>query len=148
MKKQHRLREPPHLPANAGILVIGEVVTDPAVNLAEGHLLGGRGVDGIGDEGGVAVPRFAVLVDGRLIFAQGGIRVCGRARRALAAAAWRPSLRGTPKLLDGSSEGQLRQPVYGGEAALKVRSHGTSGFCAEENKGRRKTQQRSVTSSY
>lgn len=30
------------LPANASILVIGEVIADPAVNLTEGHLLGWR----------------------------------------------------------------------------------------------------------
>lgn len=52
-----------HLPADAGVLVIGEVVADPAVNLTESHLLSWRGVDGVGNEGGIAVPRLAILVD-------------------------------------------------------------------------------------
>lgn len=65
-----------HLPTDASILVIGEVITDPAVDLTESHLLGWGGVDGIGDEGGIAVSWFAILVDCCLIFAQGGIRIC------------------------------------------------------------------------
>lgn len=76
-ENKRRLQKPSHLPTDASVLVIGEVVTDPAVNLAEGHLLGRRGVDGIGDEGGIAVPWFAILVDSCLVFAQGGIRICG-----------------------------------------------------------------------
>lgn len=117
------------LPTNASILVIGEVIADPSVNLTEGHLLGWRRVDGISDEGGVAVPWLAILVDCCLIFAEGGIRIRGRAWGTLSVAPWRSSLRSTPKLLNSSSESQLGQPVYGGEAALEVGGHRTSGFC-------------------
>lgn len=65
------------LPTNASILVIGEVITDPAVNLTEGHLFGGRGIDGIGDEGGIAVSWLAILMHCCVVFTQGGIRICG-----------------------------------------------------------------------
>lgn len=76
-KSKPKLQKHSHLPTNASILVIGEVITDPAVNLAESHLLGWRGVDGIGDESGIAVSWLAILVNCCLIFAQGGIRICG-----------------------------------------------------------------------
>lgn len=117
-KYKPRPQKQSHLPANASILVIGEVIADPAVNLTEGHLLGGRGVDGIGDEGGVAVAWLAILVDCCFIFAEGGVRIRGRAWGTLSAAPWRHSLRSAPQLLNTSSESQLGQPVYGGEAAL------------------------------
>ena len=81
-------------------------------------LLGWRGVDGIGDEGGVAVPGFTILVNGSLVFAQGGVRICGGAWWTFAAPTGRPSLRGASQLFDGGPEGQLGEPVYGGEAAL------------------------------
>lgn len=117
-KAQAQTVETTHLPADAGILVIGEVIADPAVNLTEGHLLGWRGVDGIGDEGGVAVAWLAILVDCCFIFAEGGVRIRGRAWGTLSAAPWRHSLGSAPQLLNTSSESQLGQPVYGGEAAL------------------------------
>lgn len=116
------------LPTNASILVIREVIADPAINFTEGHLLSWRRVDGIGDESGIAVSWLAILVDCCLIFAEGGIRIRGRAWGTLSAAPWRPSLRSTPKLLNSSSESELGQPIYGGEAALEVRGHRTSGF--------------------
>lgn len=71
------------LPANASVFVVGEVVADPAVDLAERHLLGRGGVDGVGDQRGVAVARLPVLVHRRLVLAQGGIGVCRRAWGAL-----------------------------------------------------------------
>jgi hypothetical protein len=123
-----------HLPTDASVLVIGEVVADPAVNLTESHLLSWGGVDGVGDEGGIAVPWLAILVDRCLIFAEGGVGICGRAWGALPGAPWRPSLRSAPKLLNSGSESQLWQPVYGGEATLQVGGHRTSGFCRERQK--------------
>lgn len=81
-----------YLPANASVLIIGEVVTDPAVDVTQGHLLGRGRVDGVGDEGGVTVPWFAVLVDCRVIFAQGGLGVHGVPWSTLVAANLWPSL--------------------------------------------------------
>lgn len=66
-----------YLPANASVLIIGEVVTDPAVDVTQGHLLGRGRVGGVGDERGVTVPWFAILVDCHVIFAQAGLGVHG-----------------------------------------------------------------------
>lgn len=51
-----------YLPAAARLSVVGEVVTDPLVDLTEGHPFARRAVDCKGNEAGVAVGRFTVSV--------------------------------------------------------------------------------------
>lgn len=109
----------PYLPPAAGFPVIGEIVTDPLVDLAQCHFLLWRAVDGERDEAGVAVWRFAVLVLLHLFLVQCGV---GVQQGALLSHAWPVSVLGVC-FLNGRPHGQLRQPVHGGQAALQLRRH-------------------------
>lgn len=51
-----------YLPAAACLSVVGEVVTDPLVDLTEGHPFTWRAIDGEGDETGIAVGWFTISV--------------------------------------------------------------------------------------
>lgn len=64
-----------YLPAAARLSVVGEVVADPLVDLAERHPFAQRAVDRKGDQAGVAVGRFTVSVLRRLLLVQRGSRV-------------------------------------------------------------------------
>lgn len=103
-----------HLPATARLPVVGKVVTDPLVDLAQCHLLLWRAVNGKCDETGVAVGRFAILVLLHLFLVQRGVRI---QQSALLAHAWPVGILGI-RLADGCLHGQLRKPVHGGQAAL------------------------------
>lgn len=64
-----------HLPAAACLSVIGEVVTDPLVDLTERHAFAWRAVDSEGDETGVAVGRFTISVLRHFLLVQGCSRI-------------------------------------------------------------------------
>ncbi len=120
----------PYLPPAAGFPVIGEIVTDPLVDLAQCHFLLWRAVDGKSDEASVAVRRFAVLVLLHLFLVQCGV---GVQQGALLSHARPVNVMGVC-FLNGRPHGQLRQPVHGGQAALQLRRHG--GSSSRGGKGR------------
>lgn len=132
---------PSYLPAAAGLSVVGEVVTDPLVDLAERHAFPWRPVDGEGDEAGVAVGRLPVPVLRRLLLLQRGAALQVQ-RPLLAGAVAQRALAGVQVvvggasvvqlvpplgLLDGGSHAELGEPVHGGQAALQLRRHGGEG---------------------
>ena len=120
-----------HLPAAARLSVVGEVVTDPLVDLAQCHLLLWRAVDGEGDQAGVAVRRLAVLVLLHLLLVQGGV---GVQHGALLAHAGPVGVLGIG-LADRRLHGQLRQPIHGGQATLQLRRHGDGRLAREKGAG-------------
>jgi len=65
----------PYLPATARLPVVGKVITDPLVDLAQGHLLLWRAVDSKRDKAGIAVGRLAVLVLLHLVLIQRGVMI-------------------------------------------------------------------------
>lgn len=111
----------PYLPPAAGFPVIGEIVTDPLVDLAQCHFLLWRAVDGKSDEASVAVRGFAVLVLLHLFLVQCGV---GVQQGTLLSHARPVNVIMGVCFLNGRPHGQLRQPVHGGQAALQLRRHG------------------------
>lgn len=109
-----------YLPAAARFSVVGEIITDPLVDLAQGHFLLWRAVNGESDEAGVAIWRLAVFVLLHLFLVQRSVVV---QQSALFSHARAVSALGIG-LLDGCSHGQLRQPVHRGQTALQLRRHG------------------------
>lgn len=55
------------LPSRACLAVEGKVRADPGVYVAQRHLLGGRTVDGEGDERGVTVRRLSLKATGAVV---------------------------------------------------------------------------------
>lgn len=107
------------LPPAARLPVVGEVITDPLVDLAQRHLLLWRAVDGEGNEAGVAVRRLPVFMLLHLLLVQRGV---GVQQGALLAHSRSVGVLGV-RFPDGRLHGQLREPVHGGQATLELRSH-------------------------
>lgn len=106
------------LPSTAGLSIVGEVGANPLVDLGEGHPAAWGGVDGEGDEGGVAVGGLAIpwmLLRLRLLPFRWKTRLpttptsCGHAL--------------STALLQRCPHAQLRQPVHGRQAALQLGRH-------------------------
>lgn len=116
-----------YFPAAARLAIVGEVVTDPLVDLAEGHPFARRAVDGEGDEAGIAVGGFAVSVLRSFLLVQRGpgIQMHNFLGRPVAVMVHVvqvpvvvPMVVACVCLLDGSSHAKLRQPVHGGQATF------------------------------
>ncbi|TNN87755.1 hypothetical protein EYF80_002102 [Liparis tanakae] len=131
----------------ARLSVVGEVVTDPLVDLTEGHPFARRAVDGEGDQAGVAVGRLAVSVLCSFLLVQRCSRV--QVDHLLA----RPvpvmvAVMGVSVvvsvvvaaaigLLDGGPHAELGEPVHGGQAALQLGGHGSRRSKGSKGKGER-----------
>lgn len=123
------------LPAAACLSVIREVVTDPLVDLAEGHPFARRAVDGERYEAGVAVRRFSIPVLSSFLLVQRRRRVqmgdfLARPVSVMMSVVM-VSVVMVPVVmvsrvgfLDGRPHAELGEPVHGGQAAFQLRGHG------------------------
>lgn len=123
-----------YLPTAACFSVVGEVVTDPLVDLTEGHPFARRAVDCKGDEAGVAVGWFTISVLRSLLLVQrcswiqvddffarpvpvmvAVVVVSVVVAMVVSSSIW---------LLDGCPHAELGEPVHWGQATLQFRGHG------------------------
>lgn len=135
-----------YFPATARLAIVGEVVADPLVDLAEGHPFARRAVDREGDEASIAVGGFAVSVLRSFLLVQRGPGIqmhnfLGGPVAMMVHMVQVPVV--VPVmvvvvvvacvcLLDGSSHAKLRQPVHGGQATLKFGGHSSLRSKSEE----------------
>lgn len=116
-----------YFPAAARLAIVGEVVTDPLVDLAEGHPFARRAIDCEGDEASIAVGRFAISVLRSFLLVQRcpGIQMHNFLSWPVAmmvpmvqVPVMVPAVVACICLLDGGSHAKLWQPVHGGQATL------------------------------
>lgn len=123
-----------YLPATACLAVVRKVVTDPLVDLTEGHPFARRTIDRKRDEAGVAIGRFAVSVLCNFFLVQGcsGVQLDNFLARPVPMMVTMVMVSMVVAvvvacicLLDGCPHAELGEPVHRGQATLQLRGHGS-----------------------